>query len=131
MSKPTEFYSDMLRRRRMQASQESKLKKNTEEAKVQTNLKRLGRTAKEVGMFTLGLPLGFISGAIPLVGIGVAILAVDGYLSSDLRNKGESTDRYNDRMRENKKSESLARGAMTGVVIGSIGQLAAYAVLAS
>lgn len=90
---------------------------------------RLGKAAKNVASFGVGMPIGVIVGIIPGAGFLLGGLAITGHLEQNLRFKNEDLQTYQDRLAKNKKHESLSRGMTTGVVIGMIGQIVAFAKL--
>lgn len=88
---------------------------------------RLGEAAKEIGSFSVGLPLGFVIGIIPGIGFLFGGLAINGHLEQNIRYRDEHWQDYEKRLADNKKQESLSWGTSAGIVIGWIGQVVIFA----
>ncbi len=90
---------------------------------------------KDVGNFSTGMVMGMVIGGIPVLGFPLGFFALGvGNDEPEQRHKspGEHwvafVERELEREKEDKKFEALNNGMATGVVIGWIGQIAAFGI---
>lgn len=90
---------------------------------IETFPRRLGKAAKNIVDFSLGLPGGMIMGVMPGIGFIIGGLTINGHLQRDIRYQNEDWHDYESRMEKNKVAEPLHTGIIAGVIIGWVGQI--------